>query len=241
MNTAYNGSATSGCSLLIALLFSMVLAAPSNAAEIVPVERVIAGSPASAVARLNNGTGRYCSAVLIARDIAVTAAHCLYNFRTHRWVTAEAIHLLFGFNRGEYKFHSRAKTYLPGGFDPQRTQETGSSDWALIRLEENAPAEFAILPQAGAAAEASEGFRAFGFASPRQYLLQQLTGCDVLGERSGYLLSKCPGVHGMSGGPLIDEASGTLIGIQTGMAGSGSGEMLLAIPVSAWVEAAKNF
>jgi len=47
--------------------------------------------PWSSIGKLFNETGSSCSGVVIARDKILTAAHCLFNARTRRFIPAEAL------------------------------------------------------------------------------------------------------------------------------------------------------
>ena len=77
--------------------------------------------PWSSIGKLFNETGSSCSGVVIARDKILTAAHCLYNARTRRFIPAEALHFLVGYRTGRYSAHARIASYEIGaGFDPLR-------------------------------------------------------------------------------------------------------------------------
>ena len=63
--------------------------------------------PWSSIGKLYNETGGSCSGVVIARDKILTAAHCLFNARTRRFIPAEALHFLVGYRTGRYSAHAR--------------------------------------------------------------------------------------------------------------------------------------
>src|ERR1700730_11977255 len=72
--------------------------------------------PWSAVAKLYNGTRKYCSAVAIDADEVVTAAHCLYD-PAGNLLPADALHVLFGYKvhdeitSSKYTIHARVASY----------------------------------------------------------------------------------------------------------------------------------
>jgi protease YdgD len=204
-----------------------------GAQQLTTVPNVADGSPQSAIARLNNETGAHCTAALVGPALAVTAAHCLYNARTKHWIGPDSIHLLFGFDRGEYGFHGRVTQYRAGPYDPSKPLETAASDWALLSLTEKPPARFAPLIPATAAYAPDHDFRISGFGSPRIYVISVTGDCTATAEQ-GILLSQCPSAPGMSGAPLIDTVTGAIIGIEIGVLRGGSRSALVAVPETAW-------
>jgi protease YdgD len=200
-------------------------------AQLVAADPATSAYASSSIGRLNNGTGGYCSAALVGPDLAVTAAHCLYNFRTKRWIAPDSLHLLLGFDRGNHEFHGRVARYRMGRYDPQQPSETAGADWALLRLDRSVPEPYAHLGQA----KDVEGrrFRAAGFGSPRKYRLSVSEEC-ILSRRGGLAVSRCSSAPGMSGGPLIDTSTGELLGIQVGRSGEKASSILIAVPASAW-------
>ena len=63
--------------------------------------------PWSSIGKLFNETGGSCSGVLISRDKILTAAHCLFNYRTRRFIRRGALHFLVGYRTGRYSAHAR--------------------------------------------------------------------------------------------------------------------------------------
>lgn len=212
---------------VIAALAGLFLVQSSHAAGMLPVEAGESGRFA-AVGRVNNGTGTYCTGVLVGPDVALTSAHCLINRRTGRWLKPDSIHFLLGYDRGSYGFHATVAEYRTGAEARSGTSGTPEGDWALLRLRKKAPDKFAPVAVGG---ETAGPFQVVGFASPRKYALSRSTDC-VARRFKKLLLSRCPSSGGMSGAPLIDLRTGRLIGIQ--VARTKQGDMLVALPSSIW-------
>lgn len=189
-------------------------AAPSGAAD----HHAVVDSglyPWSAVGKLFNSVGGACTAVAISRDTVLTAAHCLYAFRTRRFLRPDAIHFLLGYARGDYRIHARVARFAVGrGYDPADEARTAAADWALLTLAEPLPAE--VRPVAVARAVPSPGtvIAIGGFAQDRAYLMTADTRCHLLATRPGrpaaggarpaaILDHDCLIAHGDSGAPLL--------------------------------------
>ena len=195
--------------------------------------------PWSAVGKLFNSIGGACTAAAISPDKVLTAAHCLYAFRTHRFLEADAIHFLLGYARGDYRIHARVASYSIGpGYDPANEIRTAGSDWAVLTLAEPLPvavrpiAVAQSLPPAGAAIEIG------GFAQDRAYLMTADTQCRLLGPIvGGSLLSHdCVIQHGDSGAPLLVTAmDGAVqaVGVTVGFWSREGRRVSIAAPITA--------
>ena len=71
-------------------------------------------APWVAIAKVQTNIGTRCTGVLIAPDVVLTAAHCLYNRRTDTWLQAASLHVLLGYDRGDYRWHRRVVHYTVG-------------------------------------------------------------------------------------------------------------------------------
>ncbi|HYD29396.1 MAG TPA: trypsin-like serine protease [Azospirillaceae bacterium] len=103
--------------------------------------------PRAAVGVVEMADRAICSGVVVAPDVVLTAAHCLFDeddqpARVRR------------FRAGVEKGHARAEAkvvdhFIPEGFDPRRfmdTDEIDSLDWAFLRLDRSIGEATGVLP-----------------------------------------------------------------------------------------------
>jgi hypothetical protein len=77
---------------------------------------------------------------LVGPDTVITAAHCLYNRRTHALLQPGSLHVLFGYEQGGYFQHAQVMRYVVGdGFDGAEPVRHPASDWARLELAEAVP------------------------------------------------------------------------------------------------------
>lgn len=162
--------------------------------------------PWNAVAKVQSNIGGHCSGVLIAPSVVLTAAHCLYNPRTRAMLQPLSLHVLFGYERGQYRWHRLVTRFTLGaGFDGKRGGPQ-ASDWA--RLELAAPVSLPPLPLQGHAAAEGTAAALAGYNQDRSQLLLADLRCNVLRVVAipgggAFLVHDCEGTRGTSGGPLL--------------------------------------
>lgn len=200
-------------------------------------ERVdIASMPWTAVGQVNNGSYGRCTGVLIARQAAITAAHCLFNKSTGRFVRPASVHFVLGYDRGTFAFQSTVRAVrMDKDYDPTRGTAAAANDWAWLELVDPAPAKFAPVPVATWDMKDGGVLASAGYGRDRAYALTAVASCRyLLTTRTGLLVTECPITFGYSGGPLLDP-EGRLVGIQVASGRLNGEDIALAVPASAWI------
>ena len=195
--------------------------------------------PWSAIGKLYNETGASCSGVVVARGKILTAAHCIFNARTRRFIPASALHFLVGYQMGRYAVHARIAHYEIGsGFDPLRYHETSNADWAILTTTENLPAN--IEPLKLSPDTASSGTKAItvGYPQERAFAMTADRHCELRERIDGgrLLLHTCRAAKGYSGAPLLVGAGGNEVkvaGIQISTFRAGAVQQSIAVPAQA--------
>lgn len=157
-----------------------------------------------AVGRLDTGVS-FCTATLIAPDLALTAAHCLFSDAGARLPDAD-LRFFAGLRDGQAQAIRRVaySAVLPGYARPFGQGDIGAvaQDVALLALDPSGADDVQPITGRGRAAPGdavtlvSYGMRREGFASIEE-------NCRILSQQGGVQALSCHVVAGSSGAPVV--------------------------------------
>jgi protease YdgD len=205
--------------------------------------------PWVALGQVNREVGGHCTGALVAPNLVLTAAHCLYNFGDGRMTIPMEVHFVAGYERGRYREHAVGRRFVVApGWDAgaAKSAENIGNDWAIIELERALsirPIQLSEL-DFGAVKAASDAGELTIAAYNGDYgeILTRHKGCALAGRSAdgGLMLHECDATFGASGAPLmlVTPAGAEIVGLQSAVIEGNDGRRYgAAVPVSTIREA----
>ncbi|MGR3291266.1 MAG: trypsin-like serine peptidase [Paracoccaceae bacterium] len=191
-----------------------VFASVSHAADSSALKALLTGNDSrgwEAVGRLNFAGKTFCTGSLIATDLVLTAAHCLFDRADGRQFRPDEIEFLAGWRNGRANAQSGVRRTIPHPEFELSSNDRSvrvANDLALLQLSQPIrkssvqPFETQSRPRKGAAV----GVVSYGWDRAESPSIQEV--CYVLARRSGTLVLSCDVDFGSSGAPIftVDDA-----------------------------------
>jgi len=181
--------------------------------------------PWSSIGKVGDA-GQQCTGAVIGPKEFLTAAHCLYMRRTGRFLAAQSINILLGYEKGDYRLRRVASRYsIAPAFDPslygyppdpEKLMTGARHDWAIVYVEE--PFREDVKPLRLTSAIPSPGTAAMlvGYPIERPHMMTADRHCRVVEISSDNALigHDCVAHRGDSGGPLLSrDDEGLILGV----------------------------
>jgi protease YdgD len=191
---------------LASLFVLLPLVAQAADSRLQRMETTEDGRAWEAVGRLDvNGEG-FCTGALIAPDLVLTAAHCLYDARSGVRLKPQTIEFLAGWRNGRasaYRTVARAVVHPDYVFDGEVSTDRVRRDIALLQLQRPIRNTTVIPFQTDSRPRKGADIGVVSYAHDRSEVPSIQEICSVMARQDGVLIMSCDVDFGSSGAPVF--------------------------------------